>query len=73
MLSITALENAINYWRNKHPSDPVACAVCPQVNVLADVYALLIYEGRDQIAEECLTPEQQAALQIKFAAPLQRH
>lgn len=65
MVSITALENAINYWRTRFPSDPTAYAVCPQVNALADVYARLIYERRDHISETELNSEQHAALYYK--------
>jgi len=38
------LEQAINYWRGLRPSRGEERALSPEVNQLAEVYALMIYE-----------------------------
>lgn len=42
-LTLTELEQAINYWRARRPSTGEECALSPEVNALADVYAMMIY------------------------------
>jgi predicted Fe-S protein YdhL (DUF1289 family) len=41
-LHITAIESAINWWRERRPSVDGITA-CPEVRALAEVYALLVY------------------------------
>jgi hypothetical protein len=48
-LSVQELEAAINYWRDKRPARGNEYALSPEVNVLATVYALMIYRGQDRI------------------------
>lgn len=43
-LPLAELEQAINYWRNLRPSQGEERALAPEVNQLAEVYALMIYE-----------------------------
>ncbi len=43
-LTLTELESAINYWRRIRPSAGEERALSPEVNVLADTYALMIFE-----------------------------
>ncbi len=43
-VSITELEEAINYWRRMRPSVGEERALSPEVNALADAYALMIFE-----------------------------
>jgi hypothetical protein len=43
-ISLTELEQAINYWRALRPSTGEEHALSPEVNALATVYALMIYE-----------------------------
>ena len=43
-LTLTELEEAINYWRNMRPSTGEERALSPEVNTLANVYALMIFE-----------------------------
>lgn len=42
-ISLPELEQAINYWRALRPSTGEECALSPEVNALADVYAMMIY------------------------------
>nr|WP_034382130.1 DUF3717 domain-containing protein [Herbaspirillum sp. CF444] len=44
MISLTELEEAINYWRIQRPATGEECALSPEVNALADVYAVMIIE-----------------------------
>ena len=43
-VTLTELEEAINYWRRMRPSTGEERALSPEVNVLADAYALMIFE-----------------------------
>lgn len=43
-ISLTELEEAINYWRIQRPATGEECALSPEVNALADVYAVMIIE-----------------------------
>ena len=42
-LTLTELEQAINYWRRVRPSVGEERALSPEVNALADVYAQMIF------------------------------
>lgn len=53
-LTLSELEQAINYWRRMRPSQGEERALSPEVNALADVYALMIFHhaaslGLDQL------------------------
>jgi len=43
-IMLSDLEQAINYWRGLRPSRGDERALSPEVNQLAEVYALMIYE-----------------------------
>jgi hypothetical protein len=43
-IALAELEQAINYWRNLRPSHGEERSLSPEVNRLAEVYALMIYE-----------------------------
>lgn len=43
-IPLAELEQAINYWRNLRPSRGEERSLSPEVNRLAEVYALMIYE-----------------------------
>jgi hypothetical protein len=44
-ITVTELEDAINYWRNARPSLGEERALSPEVNALATTYALMIFHG----------------------------
>ncbi|RXZ36178.1 DUF3717 domain-containing protein [Oxalobacteraceae bacterium CAVE-383] len=44
-ISLTDLEEAINYWRRQRPATGEECALSPEVNALADIYARMIFGG----------------------------
>lgn len=43
-IALAELEQAINYWRNLRPSRGEERSLSPEVNLLAKLYALMIYE-----------------------------
>lgn len=44
-LSLSDLEQAINYWRALRPASGEERTLSPEVDRLATLYALMIYEG----------------------------
>ena len=55
-ITLTELEKAINYWRSARPSTGEERALSPEVNALADVYALMIFSHARSVALESLKP-----------------
>ena len=43
-IALAELEQAINYWRGLRPSRGEERSLSPEVDLLAEVYALMIYE-----------------------------
>jgi hypothetical protein len=59
-LTLTELEQAINYWRTLRPSEGEECALSPEVNTLATVYALMIFNKAKSVTFDSLdTPVRQ--------------
>ncbi len=56
-LSLTELEQAINYWRRIRPSSGEERALSAEVNALADVYALMIFQRARSLTLASLPPE----------------
>lgn len=55
-LTLTELEEAINYWRRIRPSTGEERALSSEVNTLANVYALMIYQRASAFTLESLDP-----------------
>jgi hypothetical protein len=53
-ISLTDLEEAINYWRRQRPATGEECALSPEVNALAEIYARMIFEGIGALPLEAL-------------------
>lgn len=53
-LTLTELEQAINYWRTLRPSQGEECALSPEVNTLATVYAVMIFNKTKSMAFDSL-------------------
>ncbi len=59
-LTLTELEQAINYWRSQRPSTGEEHALSPEVNALAGIYAMMIFNrsktiplsALDQVAQQ---------------------
>ena len=50
-ITITELEQAINYWRNQSPASGDELTLCRQASALSRPYALLIVQRRFSLAE----------------------
>lgn len=61
-LTLPELEQAINYWRAIHPSQGDERALSREVNLLANVYALMIYQRQQEWPLAELQPEVQQLL-----------
>jgi hypothetical protein len=55
-ISITELEAAINFWRNRSPSTGDELALCKEANALSKPYALMIVQRRLTLSPEALDP-----------------
>jgi hypothetical protein len=53
-ITLTELEDAINYWRAVRPSLGEERALSPEVNALATTYALMIFHGHKSIPIDAL-------------------
>lgn len=62
-ITLTELEKAINYWRSARPSTGEERALSPEVNALADVYALMIFSHARSVALESLKPDARQLLE----------
>jgi len=75
-ISLPELEQAINYWRLQRPAVGEECALSPEVNALADVYALMIINhsssvalaSMDSVAQQLIGAWRQHMLDISTAA-----
>jgi hypothetical protein len=68
-ITLTELEQAINYWRALRPSEGEERALSSEVNTLATVYALMIFNRTSSVSLETLDP---ASRQLIEAWRLQR-
>lgn len=55
-ITLPELEQVINYWRTLRPSSGEECALSPEVNALADVYAMMIYTRSHSMPYAGLAP-----------------
>jgi hypothetical protein len=60
--SISELEIAINFWRNRSPSQGDELALCPEASALASLYATLIISQADSFSIEQQNDRVRAAL-----------
>ena len=63
VITLKALEKAINYWRERSPSIGEESRLCPQAAALSISYALMIISHRTTIALLDLTPSAGLAFQ----------
>ena len=63
MLRVQELEAAINYWRERAPARGNEYALSPEVNLLAPIYALMIFRGAATLDITTLDPGAQQLLQ----------
>ncbi len=55
-ITLSELEQAINHWRALRPSIGEERALSPEVNALATVYAMMIFNGVRSVPAETLNP-----------------
>lgn len=58
-ITVQDLETAINHWRERRPSEGSELSLSPEVSVLAEPYARMIFEKRAAIPLESLDPRAQ--------------
>lgn len=56
-ITLTELEQAINYWRALRPSHGEERALSPEVDALATVYAMMIFNQAKTLPMEAIAPE----------------
>jgi len=66
-IHITDLEAAINFWRGRRPS-PDGVALAPELQALAEVYALAALRRAEQVDERALPPAARAAWDAWYAS-----
>jgi len=59
-IHITDIEAAINWWRERQPSTD-GLSACPEVQALAEVYALLVYHRDHECDEDSMPAAAKAA------------
>ncbi|MBO9354257.1 DUF3717 domain-containing protein [Bordetella petrii] len=60
-IPLPELEQAINYWRNRLPSQGDESRLCAEAAALATPYALMIMSRRREIGQDELGPDALAA------------
>jgi hypothetical protein len=53
-ITLPELEQAINYWRSRRPSKGEERALSPEVDTLATVYAMMIFNRAKTIPMEAI-------------------
>ena len=60
--SISQLEYAINFWRNRSPAQGEELALCPEAGALAALYAMMIVANTESFSIEEQSDRVRAAL-----------
>lgn len=55
-ITLSDLEQAINYWRALRPSSGEERALSPEVNALATIYALMIFDRKKTVPASSIEP-----------------
>ena len=63
-ISLPELEEAINYWRLQRPAIGEECALSPEVNSLASVYALMIFNRLGSVSLEAIDVASQQLITV---------
>jgi hypothetical protein len=56
-LTVQQLEAAINHWRERRPARGSEFALAPEVNLLARIYALMIFRRAVTLDTDTLAPD----------------
>jgi len=55
-ITLSELEDAINYWRQKRPATGEERALSPEVDMLAHLYALMIFNHASSVRRDTVAP-----------------
>lgn len=55
-ITLSELEEAINYWRSVRPATGEERALSPEVNMLANLYALMIFNHVASVRRDTVEP-----------------
>jgi hypothetical protein len=61
-LGVQELEAAINFWRERRPARGNEGALAPEVNLLATIYALMIFQRATRLDTDTLSADVQQLL-----------
>ncbi|MBN9478505.1 MAG: hypothetical protein ABS43_23950 [Bordetella sp. SCN 67-23] len=61
-ITLTELEDAINFWRARKPSTSEACVLCVEAAALAEPYAAMIMNHQSARDEAAMPEAARAAL-----------
>ncbi len=61
-LSVQQIEAAINFWRERRPARGNEVALSPEVNLLAPIYALMIFHRTSTLDTNTLAADAQQLL-----------
>lgn len=61
LITLSEIESAINFWRQRSPSVGEELRLCKEASSLATPYALMIIERRHQLNVSDLSEQAQAA------------
>lgn len=61
LITLSEIESAINFWRQRSPSVGEELRLCKEASSLATPYALMIIERRNQLNVSDLSEQAQAA------------
>ncbi|GAA0515322.1 hypothetical protein GCM10009097_36000 [Pigmentiphaga daeguensis] len=61
-ITLTELEDAINFWRTRKPSTSEACVLCAEAAALAGPYAAMIMHHLPALDEAAMPEPARAAL-----------
>jgi predicted Fe-S protein YdhL (DUF1289 family) len=64
-IHITDIESAINWWRERVPSDD-GISLCPELRQLAEVYALMVYFRESECDEDTMPRSAREAWQAWY-------
>jgi hypothetical protein len=67
-ITLPELENAINYWRSQRPATGEEGTLSPEVNVLATVYAEMIFYRASTVTVQQLDQRAQRLIEDWHAA-----
>ncbi|AWB34920.1 DUF3717 domain-containing protein [Orrella marina] len=66
-ITLTEIESAINFWRQRLPSVGEELRLCDQASALANHYAIMIVSGTGSMPVDALEPTAREAYEVWLA------